>query len=74
MVRGGPFSCATSPAELWPLCKLPRVFDGVSCTYSISTNTHLRYDNPAKCPRALVPCFVVVNVACTVAIIVLLQL
>ena len=33
---------------------------------STQTNTHLRYDNPAKRPRALVPCFfVVANVACS---------
>ena len=28
-------------------------------------NTHLRYDNPTKCPRALVTFFVVANVACS---------
>ena len=33
VVRGGPFPCASSPAQLWPLSNLPgRVFDGVSCT------------------------------------------
>ena len=47
----------------WPLSNLPgRVFDGVSCThrtyyFDYSSNTHLRYDNPAKCPRAVVPFF-----------------
>ena len=34
VVRGGLFSCASSPAELWPLSNLPgRVFDGVRCTH-----------------------------------------
>ena len=69
-VSGGPFSCAPSPAEVWPLNNLPgRGFDGVSCIpiiHSTSTNNaHLRYDNPAKCPRALVPFVVVANVACS---------
>ena len=69
MVRGGPFSCASSPAELlWPLINLSgRVFDGVSRTHTshrTQTDTHLRH-NPAKCPRALIPFFVAVaNAAC----------
>ena len=34
VMRGGSFSCASSPAELWPLSNLPgRVLDGVSCTH-----------------------------------------
>ena len=33
-MRGGPFSCASSPAELWPLSNLPgKVFDSVCCTH-----------------------------------------
>ena len=35
-------------------------------TYNLEySNTHLRYDNSAKCLRALVPFFVVANVACS---------
>ena len=35
VVRGGPFSCASSPAELWPLSNLPgRGFDGVHNIHS----------------------------------------
>ena len=69
VVRGS-FSCASSPAELWPLSNLPgRVFDGVSCAHHIYyfrliLRTDIRCDNPAKCPRALVR-FVVANVACS---------
>ena len=34
VLRGGPFSCASSPAELWLLSNLSgRVFDGVRCTH-----------------------------------------
>ena len=38
VMRGGPFSCASSPAELWPLSNLPgKVFDRVNCTHHTST-------------------------------------
>ena len=33
--------------------------------HSTWTSIHVRYDNPAKCPRALVPFFVLANVACS---------
>ena len=63
VVRGGPFSCASSLAKLWPLSNLPgRVLDGASYKHTsymvlrlIVYTTIIRYDNPAKCPRALVP-------------------
>ena len=35
VVRGDPFSCASSPAELWPSSNLTgRVFDDVSCAHT----------------------------------------
>ena len=57
MMRGGPFSCASSPAELWPLRNLPgRVFDGVSCTHHTVLRLVHIYVMTTQ-PSALVPSY-----------------
>ena len=73
-MRGGPFSCAFSPTELWPLSNLPgRGFDGViSCTHTshivvlrlIHIYTLWQPGQVPSCPRIL-PFLVAANVACS---------